>query len=48
MGASVLVILRVLIASQELAKDVLVQESQREVAVTDEWNAWEQENASLS
>ena len=43
-----LVNLRVPIASQELAKDVLVRESQREVAVSGEWNVWEQENASLS
>jgi hypothetical protein len=45
--ALVLVILRGPIASRELAKDVLVQESQREVAVSGVWNAWEEEIASL-
>jgi hypothetical protein len=45
--ALVLVILREPIASRAPGKDVLVQESPHEVAVSGVWNAWEEENASL-
>jgi hypothetical protein len=43
---SVPAILRVPIASQELAKGVLVRENQHEEVVSGVWTAWEEETAS--